>query len=95
MNAIIRNRFPAVAIAAGNFHTCALTSAGGVYCWGDNFYGQLATTNNEFSHTPNPTPVDLGFTGIVAITAGYNYTCALTSAEITISSGLRSVMAIS
>jgi alpha-tubulin suppressor-like RCC1 family protein len=55
-----------VAITAGLSHTCALTTGGGVKCWGSNFNG--------------PTPVDVaGLTsGIAAIAAGSGHTCALT-----------------
>lgn len=32
---------PALAIAAGDAHTCAIVAGGDVYCWGDNRFGQL------------------------------------------------------
>lgn len=41
-------------IAAGHNHTCATISAGGVQCWGDNFFDQLgaSTAPNTMSATP-------------------------------------------
>ena len=32
---------PAVAIDAGESHTCALSAAGAVHCWGGNYHGEL------------------------------------------------------
>jgi len=67
-----------VAVAVGGYHTCALMSAGDVQCWGRNTYGQLG----DGTTTTRGTPADVtGLSGTAAmVTAGTNYTCALTSA---------------
>ncbi|MBI2929351.1 MAG: beta-propeller domain-containing protein [Verrucomicrobia bacterium] len=42
----------AVDVAAGHFHTLALTTAGGVWSWGANYSGQLGDGRRETRHLP-------------------------------------------
>ncbi len=52
-------------VATGDAHSCAITAAGTVDCWGDNSQGQAT---------------DQTGTTYVAVSAGYLFTCALTTA---------------
>lgn len=72
----------AVSIESGEDHTCALTVAGEVYCWGRNDRGQLGYGDElDVGDDPGETPqtygpVDVGATA-VAIATGRAHTCAL------------------
>src|SRR4249919_1841539 len=65
-------------IATGNLHTCALTTAGAVLCWGSNAYGQLGDGTTTQRLTPVPV-AGLG-SGVRSIAAGGDHTCAVTTA---------------
>jgi alpha-tubulin suppressor-like RCC1 family protein len=66
----------ATAVSAGGNHTCAITTAGGIKCWGRNYEGALG--NGTTSPDPTPTPVDVVDLGgsATAIDTGSVHTCA-------------------
>ncbi len=61
-------------LAVGLFHTCALTRAGSVLCWGSDL-DILAPPNTGFP--PVPTLVDSIGAGVSRIVAGPNRTCVV------------------
>ena len=74
---LVSGLFNAVAIAVGNSHTCALLSDGTARCWGGNSFGQVGDGTSGVARL---TPVAVsGLTNAVAISTGYDHTCALLS----------------
>lgn len=71
------------AIAVGGNHACALPGDGTVRCWGYDYAGQLG--NGSTANGPISTPVTVvagpgstsPLSGVSAITAGFEHTCAL------------------
>ncbi len=68
-------------ITAGGRHTCALTSEGSIYCWGDNAQGQLGYGNTEIIGD-DETPAEVGPITLAdpasQVMAGDAHTCAIT-----------------
>lgn len=66
----------ATAISTSDSHTCALIDDGTARCWGWNRRGQLGngTTNPGFDPTLHTVS---GLTGAIAITTGFEHSCAL------------------
>ena len=62
-------------ISAGESHTCAVTTTGGVKCWGYNSSGQLG--NGTRTSSAVPVQVSGLTTGVTSIAAGSAHTCAV------------------
>ena len=65
-----------IAVADGD-HTCALTTSGGVKCWGNNREGNLG--NNSVVDSSRPVNVSGLGTGVLSIATGGGHTCAVTT----------------
>ena len=72
---VFDNQMLVQAVAAGQSFACALTTAGGVVCWGRNDFGQLGdgTTTNRLT----PVGVSGLSTGVLAIAVSNYHSCAV------------------
>ena len=83
------------AVAGGQYHSLALTSAGTVYAWGNNNEGQLG--NNSTTNSSTPVQVFGGaqggtyLTNVTAIAGGSAHSLALTSNGIVYAWGYNGV----
>jgi len=66
-----------VEVSCGRNHTCALTDAGKVTCWGQNEHGQLGDGTLDVRHVP--TPVSGLGPDVATIAAGDVHSCAIVS----------------
>ena len=81
----------AIAISAGNRHTCALRQTGEVTCWGSNIFGQLGN-GEPLGNLDSATPVAVvGLSGeseasvsdiSYDIAAGVNHSCTLKEGKV-------------
>jgi alpha-tubulin suppressor-like RCC1 family protein len=71
------------AVAAGNNHTCGLSTAGSAYCWGDNRHGQVGLgvfePNMGFKDGRAPGPAVIGGRTFTRIFSGGLATCGMTA----------------
>jgi alpha-tubulin suppressor-like RCC1 family protein len=65
---------PVVAIDASGRHSCALAASGGIYCWGENRWGQLGNASRTSSALPVIVRASETF---VSVSVGPDDSCAL------------------
>lgn len=67
---------PAIEVAVGDDHSCALLTGGTVWCWGDNSSYQLGADRAAVPSSPRPRQVR-GLSGVQHIGAGALHSCAV------------------
>ena len=70
---------PIASIDAGRTHSCAVTTTGRGYCWGENLVGELGDGTTTQRPAPVPVGASLGLR-FAAIDAGFHFTCGVTIA---------------
>jgi alpha-tubulin suppressor-like RCC1 family protein len=65
---------PAIAIAAGTEHSCALLEDHTVRCWGGNLGGELGRSGDG-----SPTPVAVSYVSGTQIDSSHQFTCVVTT----------------
>lgn len=68
---------PFASVSGRGFHTCGLTPAGAVHCWGENFDDFLGTGSTGLQPIPAKVAMPAGLT-FTSASAGANFTCGLT-----------------
>jgi alpha-tubulin suppressor-like RCC1 family protein len=63
-------------VYAGALHTCGLTTAGELKCWGDNTYGQASGNGTTSTYIATPTAA-VSSTLFTTAALGGNHTCAV------------------
>ena len=66
---------PVFTVAVGLYHSCALTDAGDVYCWGDGSYCQQG--NNPCVDSSVPKAVSSLGSGVKNLVAGFYHNCVV------------------
>ncbi|MFM2106413.1 MAG: hypothetical protein RL338_1445 [Chloroflexota bacterium] len=70
----------ASAVAAGEQHACALDTAGNIWCWGRNSYGEVGSGDTTDRSTATYVA---GLPGAASkVDVGWNHTCALVSGAV-------------
>ena len=65
------------AVDVGSDHSCAVTGAGALKCWGDNEFGQIGDGTSTERHTP----VVVAQAGTAQVALGWQHSCLLTTKD--------------
>src|ERR1017187_3396550 len=68
-------------ISVGAYYSCAITSAGGVKCWGDNIDAEIGNSNGNTQVLAPSTPTGL-ISGVTSLAAGDEHACAIQSGAV-------------